>query len=390
MKICDYSVCTGCGACANICPTQAIKMTIGLHDFIYPHINNELCCNCGLCSARCPANAKPINSCNVNKVYAAWNKNKQVRANSSSGGVFNIIAEKIISDFGVVAGAKWTNNFHPEHCLIENKEKLFLLNGSKYVQSDTANIYSEVKDALKKGKNVLFSGTPCQNHALKSYLGKEYNNLYQIDLVCHGVPSYDMLCRHICEIKSSINKVVDIKFRYKNPYWDYCSVKIDFTDGSSYVKYTSDDSYFTLFNIGYSLRDSCRQCKYTNTYRYGDITLGDYWGYSPNSSKMRDFQKGISLILVNSLKGEEILDRIKGDLIIEPSTLNQAIKGNRSLKMPFSPPEGEVNEFWIDYENGMTVDELCKKYVPTPYVVPKLLWLRRLKRKYKWVIKKSE
>lgn len=389
MEICNKNLCTGCGMCTNVCPNQAIEMHKEKHDFLFPIIKESLCCECGLCQRKCPANQMTDLEQNVRQVYAAWNKNRKVRKRSTSGGVFSLFAESILNDGGFVSGVKWTENFNAEHCIIDKAADLPLLNGSKYVQSNTADIYLKVKSALEDGRKVLFSGTPCQNHALKMFLGKEYNSLYYIDLVCHGVPSYEMLKRYLLERSNNGQKTVsNVQFRYKNPHWDYCYVRVDFTDGTHYKKYTVDDSYFTIFNIGYSLRDRCRECKYTSTHRYGDITLADFWGYRPYKFKMRDFNKGTSLILINSEKGQSLFDLIDENLIYEKSTIDQAIKGNKALKMPFPPPQDDVNNFWIDYENGMKVDALCKKYVPNPFTLPDLLWLRRLKAKYFGVIKK--
>lgn len=389
MEICNKKLCTGCGMCTNICPNQAIEMRRGTHDFVFPIINAPLCNECGLCQRKCPANQKTITEKNVQQVYAAWSKNKKVRKRSSSGGVFSLLAEALLGDGGVIAGVKWTGNFNAKHCVIEKTADLPLLNGSKYVQSNTADIYSKIKSLLDGGRKVLFSGTPCQNHALKMFLGKEYNSLYQIDLVCHGVPSYEMLRRYLSERSNGSKTVSEVRLRYKNPYWDYCFVRVDFTDGTYYKKYTVDDSYFTIFNLGYSLRERCRHCKYTNTNRYGDITLADFWGYRPDNFKMRDFNKGTSLILINSEKGQTLFDSIDKNLICEKRTIDQAIKGNKALIMPFSPPQNDVNDFWIDYEKGMAVEELCKKYVPNRFTLPNLLWLRRLKAKYFGVIKKK-
>lgn len=390
MEICSKEICTGCGMCVNVCPKKAIRMVKDVNDFLYPKINNELCCQCGICQKKCPANDVTNVESNVKKVYAVWNKNKTVRKKSTSGGVFTLLAESILKKGGIVAGVKWNGNFLAEHCIIDTYSDIYLFNGSKYVQSNTKNIYYKVKDALQAGQKVLFSGTPCQNHALISFLGKKYANLYQIDVVCHGVPSAEMLNKYLNEVTNKgAKKVKNIRLRYKNPYWDYCSVKIDFTDGSFYSKYTVEDSFYTLFNIGYSLRESCHTCKYTNLHRQGDVTLADFWGYRPKNFKMRDFLKGTSLILINSTKGQELFNTIKTSICYEQSTINQAQKGNRSLSQPFEINPSEKKAFWNDYEQGMSVMSLCKKYVPNPYKIPKLLWLRRIKARYGWAVKRK-
>lgn len=341
-----------------------------------------------LVSKKCPTNEKVNYDSTVKKVYAAWNVNKKVRRNSTSGGVFSLLAQKILKKDGIVVGVKWTNNFEAVHCVIDSDSDIHLLNGSKYVQSQTNNIYQKVKKYLQQGRFVLFSGTPCQNHALRSFLNKDYDNLFQIDVVCHGVPSQAMLQRHLKEINVNKRKIVNICLRFKNPWWDYSSVRIDYDDLSFYQKYTVDDSFFTLFNLGFSLRNSCHVCKYACSHRYSDITLADYWGYSPKKYKMRDYLKGTSLILINTNKGNQIFEQIKEKLIYDISNLDQAKKSNKCLSEPFHLLEKETQDFWRDYENGMSVDDLCKKYVPNPYTVPRFIWIRRLIKKNKWVLKR--
>lgn len=388
MEICSKEICTGCGLCQNICPYNAIIMQEDKHGFIFPSINENLCHNCGLCQNRCPSNAKVTRDSTVKKVYAAWNINKRVRRNSTSGGVFSLMAQKILQKDGIVVGVKWTDNFEAAHCVVDCESDIHLLNGSKYVQSQTYNIYQTVKKYLQEGRVVLFSGTPCQNHALRSFLNKDYDNLFQIDVVCHGVPSKAMLQRHLKEINTNKRKITNICLRFKNPWWDYSSVRIDYDDLSFYQKYTVDDSYFTLFNLGFSLRHSCHICKYACSHRYSDITLADYWGYSPKKYEMRDYLKGTSLVLINTDKGNQIFEQIKEKLIYDISDLNQAKKSNKCLSAPFQLPEKETQGFWLDYENGMSVDNLCKKYVPNPYKIPKFIWIRRLIQKNKWVLKR--
>ena len=191
--ICEQNKCTGCGMCTNICPEQAIKLKEGLHGFVFPIIDESLCINCGLCEIKCPSNLEKQCRSTVQEVYAAWNHDKKVRKESSSGGIFTLIAEKLLEEGGVVAGVAWDEQFHPHHVMCDNVNDLEKLRGSKYSQSNTGDIYRIIKHELSTGRKVLFSGTPCQNAALKSYLGKDYYNLFMVDLVCHGVPSNKIL-----------------------------------------------------------------------------------------------------------------------------------------------------------------------------------------------------
>ncbi|MEA4964566.1 MAG: Coenzyme F420 hydrogenase/dehydrogenase, beta subunit C-terminal domain [Oscillospiraceae bacterium] len=387
MKICDKQACTGCGMCTNICAKQAISMVRGEHGFLFPYIDQAKCVSCGLCQKKCPANNAISAESSIQKVYAAWNKDRDVRAKSTSGGIFSLLAHAILEAGGVVVGVRWTDTFQAEHCMIDSEDGLELLYGSKYVQSNTGDIYKKVKQALESGKKVLFSGTPCQNNALRSFLGKPYDALYQIDLICHGVPSNEMLQRYLRERDDTGAKSIsNVRLRHKKPYWDYCNVTVDFTDGSRYSKPTVEDSFFTLFNIGFSLRTGCRHCQYANQNRRGDITLADFWGFLPHNFKMRNYNGGVSCVLINSDKGQAFFDGIRENVVCEEGTVEQAKNSNKALSEPFSPPQDSVDSFWTDYENGMLIEALCKKHIPHPFTLPNYLWLRRMKRKYEWVI----
>ena len=386
-NICDYQSCTGCGMCTNICPVKAIQMKEGINHFIFPKIDQSKCIDCGLCIKRCPANEKESNQNDVKNVYAAWNKDKTVRSQSSSGGVFTLLAKKIIECGGVVVGCSWTEEFHVKHIMIERLEDIYKLRGSKYVQSEIGDIYKRIKDKLNDGKIVLFSGTPCQNHALKNFLGKNYDKLYQIDLVCHGVPSNNMWMKYLKEINKDNKCIKNISLRRKekDKYWDYPFVSIKYKDGSEYNERTLYDPYFNLFNVGYSLRESCHHCKYTSTYRTGDITLADFWAYKLKKFKMRDYQKGISLILINSNKGEELFELLKGYIIWDEDTLQSAKNGNKCLSKPFEIDEIKQAEFWEDYNGGKSIENLDEKYTKHVFKLPNLLALRRIKNRFRWL-----
>ncbi len=391
MEICDLTTCTGCGMCSNICPQSAIKMREGQHGFVYPYVDEEKCIACGLCAKKCPANMEKQYESTIKNVYAAWNKKRPARIKSTSGGVCALLENEIFHNGGVAVGVKWGEAFCTEYDVACNGEAAEKFRGSKYVQANTDDIYLRVKGLLDAGKEVLFTGTPCQVTALKSFLGKDYDGLFTVDLVCHGVPSYECFKRFLNEISDEYNKrIANVRLRYKSPYWDYCSVRIDFEDGTEYQKYTVDDPFFTLFNIGYSLRESCHTCKYTSIHREGDITLADFWGYQPSGFRMRNYNKGTSLVLVNTDKGVELFERIKGKICFETSTVEAALKTNNSLTKPFSPPHDAVIQFWKDYDDGeLSTKALQRKYVPKPFRLPNLLFLRRLKRRYSWVIKRK-
>ncbi len=387
MEICTPASCTGCGMCSNICPVNAITMANGENDFIFPKIDDTACIKCNKCAKACPANQAIDRSINVKNTYAAWNKNSAVRKRSSSGGVFSVLASQILEEGGVVIGVA-LQDLEARHVVITKESDLPALNGSKYVQSNTGDIYKQVKKQLEAGKKVLFSGTPCQVHAIRQYLGKEYENLICIDVICHGVPSLTMLYKHIAEV-SGDRKAKDIIFRYKDPYWDYSYVKIEYMDGGiPYQELTVDDDYFHLFNISFTIRKSCHECHYANTHRQGDITLADYWGYRAHNLKMNNYFDGISLILVNSNRGKALLEEIASDLQIELASLEDAKRGQKCLSEPFKLPDEDLKAFWEDYNKGMSISELSRKHYPKKFVRPKHLWFRHLKAKYKWLLKK--
>lgn len=387
MEICNLTSCTGCGMCFNLCPVGAITMQEGENDFVFPIIHDSVCIKCNQCVKKCPANQSVETQENVKFTYAAWNKDKTVRKRSSSGGVFSAFAKQIIIDNGIVVGVAM-QELEAKHIIVSDLSELVSLNGSKYVQSETGNIYKKVKEYLEKGKKVLFSGSPCQIHAIKQFLGKDYDNLFLIDVICHGVPSKKMLHKHLKEVAAE-RKVKDIKFRYKDPYWDYSFVRIIFDDkGKPYQRLTVDDDYFHLFNIGFSIRQSCHECHYTSTHRQGDITLADYWGYRAHNFKMSNYLNGISLLLVNSKKGEKMLDAIKHELLIELGVLENAKLGNKSLSEPYRLPDDKLAAFWYDYNNGMSISELSKKHYPKKFSRPSHMWLRHMKQKYFWIVKK--
>lgn len=390
MIISEREKCTGCGMCVDLCSKNAITMIKDSHGFYYPNIDSERCISCGLCQKKCPVNNSSDQASTPKMIYAAWHKNKDIRKRSTSGGVFTAIAEQVIDNGGVVAGVKWNDDFQAIHFIADNKKDLSLFNESKYVQSHADSVYLKVKAALGDNKIVLFSGTPCQNNALKLFLGKDYPNLYMIDLVCHGVPSEEVLYRYLAERTNNIESIKHISFRAKKPLWDWGYVTIHFRNQPDYSVLMNEDPYYALFNIGYSLRTSCHNCRYCNMNRFGDITLADFWGYRPRHFKTRDYLKGTSLVMLNSEKGKAIFRQVAHNFIWDEATKEEAMNGQQALKKPFTLPEEELQAFWNDYDEGMSIDGLRDKYIGgVPFSPPKLLWLRRIYYKYRWLIRSN-
>lgn len=219
IKIKNKAACCGCKACAAVCPKKCIKMVTDREGFWYPEVDQSACINCGKCERVCPVlNRKKRQPRKFGrKAYAAINTDPEIRFQSSSGGIFTAIAEAIIDRGGVVFGAAFDKEFAVRQVFAETKEDLAAFRGSKYVQSDMGDAYSSVLRFLQSGRIVLFSGTPCQIGALKSFLGKEYPNLITVDLICHGVPSpmvWEKYVRHRRSLDSD-SQLRTVQFRDK-------------------------------------------------------------------------------------------------------------------------------------------------------------------------------
>lgn len=227
-------------------------------------------------------------------------------------------------------------------------------------------IFRQVKETLLTGREVLFIGVPCQVDGLKKYLNKEYSNLLVVDIICHGVPS-PKLWRDYCTYLEEVNgaKAVNISYRYKKPNWTRFSLKVDFDNNKSYVGSKFDDPYLISFLKEISMRENCYSCEYTSTNRTGDITLADFWGYHSYDFKMRNTEKGISLVMINTEKGQKAFENIKSEIAFQERTIKEAIGGNRSLKEPWKKnPTSE--DFWREYIQGKGMnnafEEYCKPY----------------------------
>lgn len=326
------SDCTGCGACLNKCPVGAITMVPNSEGFLYPQITDS-CIKCGQCLKVCPVAGPKYGNKPHPDCYAVM-ANDEIRKKSTSGGVFTLLAEWILDKGGVVCGAAFSDdNYSVEHIIISSKSDLDKLRGSKYVQSNTGMIYSEVKSILEAGKPVLFTGTPCQIAAVNSYLVKPYANLYTLDLVCHGVPSPMVYEKFIREQEAAHgSKAVQVKFRDKRiTDWNHC-IGIYFENGESYQKKRGECYYLDSFLKLVSVRKSCGTCPFAKLPRQGDMTVADFWDVHLHDQKLDD-RKGTSLVLVNNAKGKEMLKVLKAKAIIaEKAPLEHGIRYNARIE----------------------------------------------------------
>ena len=301
-------VCCGCTACKTVCPKQCITMVEDNEGFLYPKVDTNLCIDCQACVKACPFH-NPAEEAKPKNVYAALNKNEEIRKDSSSGGVFTILAEKVINEGGVVLGARFTDDWQVEIVPTETIEGLAAFRGSKYLQAKMGNSLSLAKKYLREGRKVLFSGTPCQIAGLKHYLRKDYDNLLAVDFVCHGVPSPKVWRMYLDEVTQAGKRAIsDIKFRDKPQGWKRFNFTLSYNESDkSYTisSYNGDNHYMRAFLSDMILRPSCYNCQAKSGRSQSDITIGDFWGIETVLPSMDD-DKGTSLVLVHTEKGKQI------------------------------------------------------------------------------------
>jgi Fe-S-cluster-containing hydrogenase component 2 len=271
--------CCGCGACASICPKQAITMKPDADGFTYPVLDDSACVDCGLCVTTCAFQNVPVTADGPLATYAAVNKDAEALSRSSSGGVFAALASLVFEKSGVVFGCAFNDDLEPEHICIDNPADVARLQGSKYVQSDVKNTYAEAKKSLQVGRCVLYTGTPCQIAGLKAYLGRDYDSLITADLVCHGVPSTAFFKGYIAWLEYKRGgKVAAYRFRDKTEGSMSCGVgKVVFRKGGmnwDNMVYSPFHYYYQYFLSGDICRESCYTCKYAGGNRQGDFTMG--------------------------------------------------------------------------------------------------------------------
>ena len=375
ITITDKSLCSGCHACMSICPKKCIVMQMDNEGFLYPHGNKTDCIDCGMCEKVCQS-INPIISGNIGKAYACINNNMEVRLASSSGGIFTLIAEKILEEGGVVFGAGYDENFNVHHVAVESKEQLSLLRGAKYVQSTIGDAYVQAKDYLDEGRYVLFTGTPCQIDGLLHYLNRKYEKLYTQDLVCHGAPSPLVWRRYIqCREEEASASMSRIFLRYKKYSWKAYFVQFEFSNNTEYEQIFSKDLFMKGFLANLYLRPSCYNCHSKTLKRNSDITLADFWGINRIYPEFDD-DKGTSLVFVNSEKGSCLFEKIIPELMYKRVDILAAVKANPSAyKSVAMHPKRKSFFKKID---KMTIDKLIKKYNRTSIKIKVKLFIKRI------------
>jgi hypothetical protein len=297
-------------------------------------------------------------------VYACWNKDDVTRFQSASGGSFSAFALAILDKGGVVYGAAFDENMRLKHIAVERKEDLGKLRSSKYVQSDIGYSYADIRKFLRQNRCVLFAGTPCQVAALNAYLGKKHEKLLTCDMLCHGVPSPGLFAKYVRFLEERFRaKLIGINMRHKLRGWYHGlnSTVAFFSDGRECLLKGADYSFMYGFSNCFTLRPSCYQCMYTKILRQGDITLADFWGIGEISPFNHNIRNGISLILVNSEKGRQLLGECSNNIYVEERSIEEALYKRSKLKHPVEKPKIR-EKFFVDYQR-LGYCELVKIYL---------------------------
>lgn len=387
MKLADSSVCTGCGACAKVCPKHAIDFQDDREGFPTPHIQEDKCIECGICNKVCPALHKPETH-PIQAAYAAQILDKNALKDSTSGGVFTALSREIFRRGGVVYGCVWDEEYNAVVRKAENEEEMKPMRGSKYVWSWAGDTFPEIKKYLEEGKTVMFTGLPCQVAGLKNYLGKDYEHLYLVDFFCSGSPSPFAFREYLKTITKDIPlDRLNLKLRDKEKYGVGVDVSYETKRGRVHESYIRNPYYFSFYTKVFD-RKSCYRCQYRYGQRVEDITIGDYWGVGKFHSEF-DIRGGVSALLINSDKGAELINAVRKDIQLSDTAVADIAEGNNltlgDKRVEFYAPRFRDVFFQTLKTKGWTAAE--RKYL---YNKSRLkLWLKtKIPTKYVLMLKK--
>lgn len=354
----DYDNCTGCMACLNVCPKNAISCDENDKGFIVPSINGDLCINCGLCDKTCVLNKEITEGYTIRDTLALVADNKDVLKKSTSGGAFTALSDVILKKHGVIVGAIMDESFSIYHVVTTETSIRDKMRGSKYVQSNVKDLYRKIKKCLESNMHVLFVGTPCQVHALRQFLRRDYDTLYVVDILCHGVPSNRMFKEHVSYVNSVENSmIVDYHFRTKRYGRRNSIQEYKLENSNDFITSFEAQEYASFFRQSLSIRPSCRTCRYRCTHRFGDLTIGDYWG---NAEPLMSDKVGVSLVCVNTPKGQSLIDSADNITFIKINT--EEITRRPEFNAPRFGNQRRYDEFWNDYRKSGYHSLISKYY----------------------------
>lgn len=357
MKI-NCANCIGCGACKLVCPKKAINIVQDCFGFYKSLIDETKCIDCGLCSRVCPTIVFKKNE-RPNKCYASWDLDELSRKKSTSGGLATLLAKTIVANGGVayLCSSKIINN-RICHIRISDLETIEECRGSKYVQSFLGESFLQIKQDLLGGRCVFFVGSPCQVSGLKNYLGKDYDGLITVDLVCHGTPSILFLQQHL---KNCFQEGNVISFRGVGEY----KLRLFKNSKELFSNPAYKDYYYVGFNASISINEECLKCKYSTPERVGDLTLGDFWGLGRIVPFEHSVKNGCSLLVVNNKKGAMFIECIKKNVLLEERDYEEAISGNHNLsKCSRTVLKKELfDQYFLKYGFDKAIKKMCKKTI---------------------------
>ena len=359
----NWEQCCGCGACANKCPQLAISMQLNHEGFLHPVVDAEKCVECGACEKACPGLHPAYNENALKEAFVLQHKSDAIRYQSTSGGAFTAIAEEVIRRGGIVFGAVMTEDLRVVHGSVETMEDLARFRNSKYVQSEIGDCYSHVKHLLNEGRWVCFSGTPCQINGLIKFLGKDYERLVTVDVVCKSVPSPLIFKKYVEYKRQSEGGISDIVFRDKKRGFLYCTMAHYLTHDDRqkgkdvYRRGSESDEWLRLFLSGKISRHSCMTCPYQTAQRISDFTLGDIW--ETGNTKLDD-NKGTTLVHVWTQKGLELLGSIKDHVRMESFPIEKSRGMERANILKVHPQRALL----FEDANSLSSDAFFAKYAP--------------------------
>ena len=380
MTLCEKTICTGCSACAAACPQGCISMARDEEGFLRPQIDRALCIECGMCERSCPVLHVPAVG-QESAAFAAKAAQEDILRQSTSGGIFTLLCRWVLERGGAVFGAAYEEDHSVAHRKIDSEEELPRLRFAKYTQSVMGNTFAQVRQELEDGRHVLFSGTPCQAAGLKTYLGRPYEKLVLVDVICHGVPSPEVWAhymRYRGETDAAGELPAKINMRSKCTGWPSYSVEFSYENGAVYRALNHEDPFMRGFVRDLYLRPSCHDCRFKGASRCSDFTLGDYWGVWSQLPTYDD-QRGTSLVLVHSAKGRGIWAEICGDARWQQVVLPDCLAENPAAVRSPEVPENR-DAFWARYRSE-DFSRLIEELLPPPQKPGKTPLWRRVARK---------